>query len=283
MSETLEWIDPDGDTLLLDVDWSVSGRFSPPSTLDTQRIPGQPGARVWDVQHDVAEWSLTHWADGVDDAGLRATLRALVRSMDPRRGVGRLRVTSPIGDRREMYCRVTAGLGVEEVLGSQAGITSQQVKLTFSGHDPYWYAVDDIVLGYAGGGVVATFFPFFPLDLTASESLAEDVVTNDGDVECWPVWVFTGPFTGITAENLTTGQTWELAATVANPQTVTVDTRPGAKTVVRGDGANLFSGLSATSRLWPLATGDNSIRVSMGGSTSQTQAQLTFRPRYLAP
>lgn len=283
MSEAIEWIDPTGEALLLDVDWSVTGRFSPPSILEVQKTPGQSGARVLDVQHDVAKWSLAHWLDGVDEADLRVRLRDLSRRMDPRRGVGRVRVTSPVGDRREMYCRVTDGLGVDETLGSDAGITSQRLKQTFTGHDPYWYAVDDTVLSWSGGLTVATFFPFFPIHLTASESLVDELVTNDGDVETWPVWRFTGPLTGITAQNLTTGQSWSVAATVANPQTITVDTRPGAKTVTRDDGLNLFPGLSTASRLWALAPGPNQVRISIGGFEAQTAAQLTLRPRYLAP
>lgn len=283
MAETLLWIDPDGAEMLLDVDWSVSGRFSPPAVWDEQGAPGMPGMRLWEVRHGVAEFTLRFWIDGLDEADLRDKLRAAVRALNPTRGTGRVRVVAPGGDSREIYCRAADGLGVEEVLGGDAGIISQRLTVKFRAHDPYWWATTDTVLTYSGGGTVASFFPFFPIALTASEVLVLDDVTNDGDVDVWPVWPLTGPFTDVVAENLTTGKSWSLTSTVVNPDYVTVDTRPGAKTVTAADGTSLFSALSSTSQLWPLVPGVNSIRVAIGGQTAATSAQMLFRPRYLSP
>lgn len=283
MAETWEWVAVDGAVTTLDVDWSVSGRFSPPTVLDVQRSPGRPGATVWGAEHDVAKWSFAHWVDGVDEDDLRDRLRQLVRDMDPRRGAGRIRVTAPGGDRREQTCRITGGLGVEETLGVDAGIVSQRLKHEVTAHDPYWYAADEQVMAWSAGVVISTFFPFFPLRLTASETLVDEDVVNSGDVDAWPVWQMTGPFTSVTAENLTTGRVWTLTTTTTNPQTVTVDTRPGAKTVTRDDGTPLFAALSTASRLWPLAPGTNRVRVSMGGASAASAFQLGWVPGWLAP
>ncbi len=285
MSETLIWIDPDGVQTYLDVDWAVKGRFFPAVDFEEDGVPGQPGLRLRAVRHGVHEFTLPHWVDGTTETDLRSKLRLLVARMDPTRGDGWVRCVAPGGDVREIECRVAAGLDVDETLGQQAGILSQRLTLTFRAWDPYWAATADTTITYAGGGVVATFFPFFPMRLSASETIAADTVTNPGDVDSWPVWTVTGPATDMTATNNTTGKTLTLtfAPALTNPQTVTIDTRPGAKTVTRDDGTSLFSALSLTSQLWPLARGSNSITVSVGGTTAASKVKLMFRPRYLGP
>lgn len=283
MTEVVLWVAADGSETVLDVEWNVRGRFSPPAVFDAQGIPGEPGERVWDVRHGVMQFDLPFWVEADTESQLRAEMRATVARMDPRRGPGRLRVVAPAGDAREIYCHVAGGLGMDEVLGQSSGPQSQLVPAVIRAYDPYWWAVDDTVLDYPGGGVVATFFPFFAVRLSASEVFADTDVTNDGDVTTWPVWQLTGPFTDVTAENLTTAQQWALTAAATSLDTITVDTRVGAKTVVRSDGANLFGSLSAASQLWPFTPGLNHIRISMGGSTAASNVRLILRPRYLSP
>lgn len=285
MAETTTWIDSDGGELLLDVDWAVVGRFAPDAELVAEGVPGQPGQRLREARHGVHEFTMPFWREAATEAALRADLRDVVARMDPVRGDGRIRVVAPGGDSREIVCRVASGLGVNETLGQDSGLLSQRLAPVFRAYEPYWTATADTIINYPGGGVVATFFPFFPLKLSASETIADTDVTNEGDVDAWPVWTLTGPATDVVAENLTTGKSWSLTPSPAliAGQSATVDTRPGVKTVLRSDGVNLFPGLSASSSLWPLRRGVNRVRVSMGGSTAASNVRLAFRPRHLGP
>jgi len=285
MAETVMWIDADGGVTYLDVDWAVHERFSPAFEFDADGVPGLPGMRLRQARHGLLEFSLPCWLVANTDAALRVLMRDFVARMDPVRGDGKIRVVSPIGDTREITCRVSGGIGIDETLGGESGILSQRVTPSFRAYDPYWTDTADTVLTYTGGGVVATFFPFFPVALSASEAIAVDVVTNTGTVDAWPVWTIVGPATDVVITNVTTGKAFAVtfSPSLTNPQTVTIDTRPGYKTVTRENGTSLFSSLSATSQFWPLIRGANSITVAMGGTTGSTSVRLAYRPRYGSP
>lgn len=277
------WLDVDGGSTTLDVDWETAGRFAPPGVFYADGVPEQPGARLRTVLHGVREFTLPFWLSGSSETDLRSQLRTLVARMDPVRGDGRIRVTAPGGDQREITCRVSGGLELAEHLGESSGPATQKVVGSFRAYDPYWYATSDTVLT-GTTGTIATFFPIFPVRLNSSEVFASATVTNPGDVDCWPVWVITGPGSAITLRNLTTGKLAKFSTTtLAAREYITVDTRPGVKTVTKQDGSNLFSDLSTDSALWSMPRGSNSVQVEMGGATAASSVQLRFRPRYLAP
>jgi hypothetical protein len=282
MAETVLWIDPDGGVLYLDVDWNVHGRFAPSYTFEVEKVAGRDGQRLRAVRPDVLEFDLPCWVVGNTDAELRTLMRDFVARMDPTRGDGTIRFIEPGGTTRDIVCRVVSGLGIDEVLGGESGILSQRITPTFRAWEPYWTDPADTVITYSGGGVVATFFPFFPVALSASEAIAAGTVTNPGATDTWPVWTITGPATDVTITNHTTDQefTINFSPSLTYPQAVTIDTRPGAKTVLRENGTSLFSQLAWSSVLWPLIRGANDITVAMGGTTAQSSVSLAFRPRY---
>lgn len=282
MAETVEWIDPDGASTTLRALYAVKGRFAPPARRQEDGVPEQPGSRLRTVLHDTREFVIPVLVHGATDIALRVSLRALALAMDPVRGDGRLRVTGPAGDQREITCRVTAGLDLDERLGDTATPTDQIATIVFRAVDPYWYATSDTVVDYTFAGTVATFFPIFPIRLSSSEVFADATVSNTGDVDSWPVWVVTGPGSTINLRNLTTGLTITLSTTaLAAGEYLTIDTRPGAKTVTRQDGSSLFSDLSTSTALWSLAQGSNAVRIEMGGANSASTVRLSYRPRYL--
>ena len=281
MPEVIEWIDPDGGTTVLEVEWATRGRGLPPVVLRDEEVPGHPGTVLREVEHGPRELVLPVWLSATGEAELRERIRDLARAMDPRRGEGRLRVTGPAGDQRELRCRVTAGLELDEVLGDTAGSTVQRVPLVLRATDPYWYATSDTVTPDFEAGQAAGWFPFFPLRLASSEVFADRTVDNVGDVDAWPVWTVTGPGAGLALRNLTTGLALELDYSLGAGETVTIDTRLGVKSVTRGDGLNLFEHLSTTSALWPLAPGPNAIRVELNAVGPSSRVRLAWRPRYL--
>jgi phage-related protein len=285
--EPIEWISPGGTATELHVQPGVSGRFAPPVVIQEDEVPGIPGSRFREARHGPREFPLPIFYEAVDEATKRLGLRTLIREMDPVAGTGKLRVYSPVGDQREINCRVVAGLGLDE--GTDSAYPGwQKAVAMFRAFDPYWYDTSDTIETFTSGAA-ASFFPIFPIRLSSSEVFIDATVNNTGDLETWPVWEITGPGSDIRMLDLNTGAVTDLTSgagtvTVGSGEVVTLDTRPGAKTVTLSDGTNLWPYLSTDSTLWPLAVGPNSVRVEMGGAvTGESSVRLTYRPRYLTP
>jgi hypothetical protein len=280
-AEISQWVDPDGTITLLDVDWKASGRFMPGVVHEADGTPGQPGLRVRASRHAEHDFTIRITLTAASEAALRALQRATVYAMDPVRTTGKLRVTSPIGDVREINCRYVEGLGMEEEPGP-SGPTMQQATITFRAFDPYWYDTTSTTTTFTIGAV-PTFFPIFPIRLTSSAIAVDSSVINTGDVLMWPEWTITGPGGVITLRNLTTGQYIVFSTLVlGGGETALINTDAG--TAVKGDGTNVFPDLDILSDLWALQPGINAIRLEMSGATAGvSKLSLSYKQRYLAP
>lgn len=284
MAEVCEWIDPDGVTYELDVDWSVAGRFMPKIEFQSEASPGQSGEFFRDVKHGAREFLLPFDVVGTSESDLRVQMRNMVASMDPKRGSGRVRITSPVGDQREITCRVASGLEGTETLGEQSGPTWHRFPATFMAFDPYWYDISPQSQTFEIVDM-PPFFPIFPISLTESELLVDSEVVNTGDVEAWPIWTITGPGSVIRLENLTTEKfiSFPLGA-LESGQKLYIDTRPGVKSVLLEDGVSAYVAMSMDSSLWELKRGSNEIRLSMTGMDAEVSSlDLSYHRRYLSP
>jgi hypothetical protein len=283
VTETAQWIDADGVATDLEVSWDVSGRFMPPIVFEEDGIPQQPGLRLRAVRHDVRTFMLTLWITAADGPSLRLAMRDLVTKMDPHRGPGAIVFTTPVGDLRQITCSYASGLEVGEKLGESSGPTVQIAAVTFRAHDPYWADVADTSAVFTTGAL-PNFFPFFPLRLSSSQVVVDTTIDNLGDLDAWPLITITGPGSVINAANLTTGLYLDFGTgSIGTGQSVIIDTRPGAKTVVMQDGLNVFAALSATSALWSLVPGNNAIRLTMSGADPITsQISFSYRCKYLS-
>ena len=282
--EVTEWVDTDGNVTPLGIEWDARGRFMPKLKFDSEGVPGQPGERFREVRHDVREMLLPMRVTAASPEALHTELRAMVDRMDPTRGPGKIRVTSVLGDQREVECFYSAGLEMDEKIDDSSGPTWQTMAMSFTAFDPYWYDVSPNARTFS---VTETpkFFPIFPLRLTSSEIVVDETVTVDGSVDTWPVWTISGPGSGIRLSNLTTGKfLYFTTLTLTAGQTITIDTRPGAKTVLLDDGTNLFGQLFVYSSLWPLVRGVNQISLEMAGAApGASELTLSYKQRYLTP
>ncbi len=285
MPEQISWVDVDGNEYLLTNIPSIGplagrrGVYMPPISFQEEEVPLQPGARLRRVRVSTREIDLPLRIEAVSDSEFRSTLRAWLHRFNPARGDGKLRIVAPDGSERELICRYADGLMGEE-RSEIAGPYWQEMVLVFRAVDPYWYARNAVVATFVAGAV-AGWFPLFPLRLASSSIFTDTAVDNIGDVEAWPEWQITGPGSNLVLRNLSTGKLLSLTVALAAGETVNIDTRPGRKTVKRGNGANLFGSLSATSSLWPLQRGVNSVRIELSGSTVASSVQLSYIPRYL--
>jgi hypothetical protein len=286
-SDLLSWIDPNGIETPLNGEneyLALVGRqgfFAPPTDLIVDAIPLQPGEREKYVQVRANEVRVPILIQSDTEANLLIARRALRRSLNPSRGLGILRSTAPDGSVRDLSCRLVDGLRGDESDGAR-GPGWCMAGLIFHAADPYWYDKDDTLQTFAMSGSPVLFFdpPFFPLKMALSGIASDFTVDNTSDVECWPIWVITGPGSAMVLTNNTTDEALTLTMALSAGQVLTIDTRPGKKTVRREDGSNQFSAIDPTSSLWSLQPGNNTISLSLTGTTGASQLQLRYKQRY---
>lgn len=202
-------------------------------------------------------------------------LEDLAQVFDPQIGEGTLAFTRG-GVTRNLTCVYAGGLDKHK----QDGVNQAKVNISFIASDPFWAADSATADTYEAAGGAATFFPFFPLTLSSSTIFASPTIIINGDVETWPVWTITGPGTNPVLKNLTTGKTTSLTITLLAGETLEIDTRPFIKTITKNDGSNQFSTLSATSSIWSLQKGTNSVQLELSGTTGDSQVAISYFERY---
>lgn len=257
------------------------GGLMPPFEFSEETVPLQPGARLRDVRRRPRDYTLAiHMADSTTTA-LAARVAALARALNPERGDVRLRKTNAGGEVRDLVCRYKSGMEGNDS-DDVYGVLWRDFPLTFRAVDPDWLGSSDVQLSYLLDQTPSFFFPILPLSLSSSSVFADATISNAGDLAAWPVWTITGPGADPVLDNLTTGERLALTVTLAVGEGLTIDTRPGAKTVVKSDGSNLFAALSSDSALWALASGSNTVRIEMPAADANSAVRLSYTPRYLA-
>lgn len=288
MPERLQYVDSAGAVLELSELPGVralgdSGLEMPPMSMVEDVIPGQAGAQLREVRVAARDAVLPFYMEQGSETALRDLLRSLARRLNPQRGDGRLRHIATDGTTRDLTCRYTGGLEGDRVRG-EAGPTVRKGALMFRAHDPFWYDADPMTSTFTTGAVRNYLGnPFLPIKLTSDTVLGEQTISNDGDVETWPVWTVKGPASSIVLTNVTTGQEINLPIALTAAQSVIIDTRPFKKTVRRDDGTNLYGSLTAASSLWSLGEGPTTIRTEVAGSTVDTFVTLVYSRRFLTP
>jgi Siphovirus-type tail component, C-terminal domain len=273
--ETVEFRNPAGDTIRFLMRAGVTGRMMPPVKTTMLPAPGADGSRLLGsvflerpvVIPVVFPGQLTD----------RVELRQWARVLDPTQGEGVLTVVDGPNPGRFLSCVYEAGLDdlSEELPNMNLG------NLIFRAARPYWTDAIEMAEGVAQGTSIAHWFPFLPLAVGLSDAFGTVDITIDGDVESWPVINVTGPGSGATALNTTTGKSWTVSGAIPAGSLLQVDTRPGVKTVYQ-DGLSVFSQLTTGSKLWPLAPGPNRIQLALTGTTIQSLITITWRNSWLA-
>ena len=286
MSDLWEWIDADGSVHTLTqpgvakVLKGVEGDGMPPVSFVEDEVAFQPGSRLRTVKTGARLVSLPMAFLAASSTELQAQLRAWLLALHADRGDGQLRYTGPDGTARVLACRYADGMGLVKSADTRMP-TWQKAVVAFRAFDPYWYDAADVTIGFTAEDA-PSFFPFFPLVLGAASVFSGLTVTNDGDVEAWPVWTIQGPCDSVTLRNLTTGKVLTLARSLSFGGVVEIDTRPGEKSVtLAATGANLYGDLASGSSLWSLPRGANTVRIEMDGTDGNSAVTMGYRRRYL--
>lgn len=286
--EITEWVSPTGDVLnLMDIpnvgiQPGRQGAFMPPVVRSEDVIPYQHGARVRYLSFGPRDIDLPLYISADTESLLRTKLRQILSIFNPLDGEGKLRVTRPDGTKREINCRYHQGMQLVEDERSFGSVFAKCI-VTFRCSDPLWYDATPLSNSFSGGTTVA-FFPITPIHLNSSGIFAVPApIINAGDLETWPVWVIQGPGSGIVLRNSGTGELIDLTGiSLLVGESITIDTREGKRTVLKGDGTNLYGSMLPGSSLWPIYKGSNSIQVDMTGTTAASRVTLTYYQRYLS-
>lgn len=282
-----------------DVDWAFDG------TSGYWEAPGKKGFHGTTYQHYRDESPMVAGAfhrgvralpkelflpivirDTDRDACL-AKRRALVKALSPVRGDGVCVIASayPDGSVRRINARYVDGFEAGEQGPGEWGVTVYKYGLRFMADDPYFYG-DEISETYSLAPQTRTELPIPGTDtffeVVSSPLLAAgSTIDNQGDVDAYPIWEFTGPFTQIVATNVTSGQTFTISHTAASTaDTLSLVTEPGESYLVDEAGANQWNSLVAGYQLWPLVSGINTVNITLTAPTTDSKAILRYRPLY---
>lgn len=283
----VSFTDPGGTVTML-TDWErgwlvqpgAKGLDMPSYAMATDQSPGIDGYEVRQVRAEGKTITLpiAFWAND-SRAAYKARRRALIRSLNPKRGQGTLTLTEPDGATRSIGVRYTDGMEGDESLDA-AGARWCITALVFAVPSPYWNGGEVTTEWKNGTG--GDFYPFLPLTVGDSQVLGSVTVDNDGDDDAFPVWTIKGPATSATLTNVTTGQTLVLTRTLTASDTVVIDTRERRQSALLNGVTNLWPHLSDSSTLWPLELDRNELTLTIAYSTSATSVRMTYQPRYLA-
>lgn len=109
-------------------------------------------------------------------------------------------------------------------------------------------------------------------------------VVNAGDAPTWPRFVIAGPCSNPVVTQVETARVIALNGTIPAGQSITVDTRPGQRSVTWNSGADASTLLTAQSRidLMQLPAGTGEIRWTAVDPTNTSRLSVVWRDAYIA-
>lgn len=116
-----------------------------------------------------------------------------------------------------------------------------------------------------------------------SPPIGVTTVTNDGNMNAYPVLRLYGPATGVNIENQTVGKTLELPDLVVDAgDYIEIDTRNRTIRLLGDPDQSRYSYVDFdTSAWWSLIPGDNELRYYPSSFSSGAVADVIFRPNWL--
>lgn len=313
----ITWITPGGEEVPLTgniegvnagviVQPGLKGFDSPAISLILDEMPSQDGSMYRSKRAPTRELFIPLFLWAPDRTQFLALKRALINAMSPDDGIGTLRIVEPsTGSCRYIRCFLSSGLEGDDTTGN--GFTYAAYGVVLHAPDPYWYGQSqDVVIqmsethpinfftGKDRGSVGEATGPFTVPGIHLSSTYIPPsgrIITVDGDVSAWPVWKVTGAnATSFTLRNTITNQFGETVTKSLtlnhnfspSGDTVTVDSRPGMKTVTSATTGNIYFELGPDPSFWALKAGFNNVEISLMSSSVDVTGSvlLTYQPRY---
>lgn len=273
----------------------ATGLDMPPMTLFSDESPSLDGAIFRSARASAREIMIPVYLHGVDRQSINALKRRLFQVLNPRHGSCLLRFTEGDGQTRHLNAYYKGGMEGSEN-SDTAGFTWAKYGLQFSALDPWFYLDHPQTVRWdfgVGESLVSATSSFFPMHISRGVMGGPGellLISNPGDIEAWPIWTLTGPIKSFRLTGPPTGVNPQGASIrgdapvdgsdiVAAGRVLTIDTRPGKKTVADDQGVNYWNRLSANPQFWSVDPGDTAASVSVVTS-GRSSVTLLFHPRY---
>jgi hypothetical protein len=199
--------------------------------------------------------------------------RAFWRSLQPGKH-GVWTVATPGGGRRSLSCRfVDDGRHAYEMDPTFRGWAAYGVSLIAD--NPFWTGeparrtwAQSNATDFYGGGTAPVF------NISSGSQLSTAKMTNEGDLEAWPVWTIRGPLTSVTVG--VDGATVQWNVELLQDDTLVIDTDPTIQSAwLNGDDVTDQLG---TADFAPIPAGlELPLSLTMAGTGS---VEATITPRY---
>jgi hypothetical protein len=267
----------------------ATGLDMPTYGLFSDASPNLDGSIFRSARATAREIMIPVYLYGIDRQTINALKRKFFQALNPKRGYCLIRFTEGNGVTRSISAYYKGGMEGSE--GSTSGFSWAKYGLAFTAMDPWFYpdAPSETSWGFGTGEpLLSTTRAFFPIAITdgvMGDPGELQAIENPGDIEAWPVWRITGP---VKSFELTSpyGETIKASAApdgsdvVATGRVLTIDTRPGKKTVRDDLGVNYWSKLSANPQFWPGDPGITNADIKVVAGSGQAAVALSFYPRY---
>ena len=207
---------------------------------------------------------------------VQTKLRTLARITQDQRGPMTLRATYP--DSEQLFLQLHYTGGAESQWGTDtAGRTFCRWVLSSQAPQPFWESLTLQTLQLTGGNTGRGLLPqLSKLKVSSSEALGEVTITSNADVEVYPLWTVQGPVTDFTVTDGT--NSFVIEGVIALGETIIVDTEN--KTVVDGDGDNVYSLLGPAPKLFAFQPGETTLEITGTDTDDNTVVTAEYALRY---
>lgn len=264
----------------------VSGLDLPPFELHADESPNLDGSMFRETRAAARQVLLPVFVYGIDRRTLREFKRKLANALNPKKGYCVLTFIEQDGVPRRLYCYYAGGMEGNES-SNAAGFRWITYGLQLTAMDPWFYGDSEQAAKWSFGTAVPFLGnPFLPIKLSPGTSATGTLtIDNPGDIEAWPVWTITGPlksfeFTGPDGSRFGIPAQTGGADAIQLGRTVTIDTRPGYKTVRDDVGTNYFPLMNEAPALWSLPPGESKVETDLVAGSGTPEVTVSFIPRY---
>ncbi|MFF4557163.1 phage tail family protein [Streptomyces sp. NPDC001422] len=265
----------------------ATGLDAPPYELHMDDSPNLDGSIFRDSRAGARQLMIPVYLYGIDRRSIIALKRKLVSTLNPKNGYCVLKFVESDGSMRSINAFYAGGMEGNEALDS-SGFHWISYGIQLTAPDPWFYSDIDNAAQWAMGGTsqLVGGTKFLPMSLSEGfPATKAAVIENEGDVEAWPIWKVKGPLKSISFTN-EAGRTFGFTAPadgsdlVAAGRVLTIDTRPGYKTMADDQGANYFPSLKPNPDLWSVPTGTSLVTIDAVSGSGVSSVSMSYTPRY---
>ncbi|MEV6551745.1 phage tail family protein [Streptomyces sp. NPDC051597] len=263
----------------------ATGLDMPPMEIRSDASPNLAGSVYRSTRVAAREIMLPLFLYGIDRYTVRRLKQSLIRALNPLNGHCVLKIQESGLPPRYLTCWYKGGLEGNESEDS-SGFRWIRYGVQLTAMDPWYYGDDFHVAEWTFGKGAPFLKPaksMFPLSISQGLVSRKDFpVTNPGDVDAWPIWQISGPVRRfrLTCGERSFGINGKSQDAVPGGTTLTVDTRPGHKTLMDAQGKNYWPMLDSGPALWPLPAGRSEIGIELIPGSTNASLRMTIAPRY---